>query len=163
MYSPTTKLCVDVLIKPLFLCLLFIIAEREGHWPPHLEADKNKIPIFSAADHVNYARWGLYYISSMETLPDNIHSHFMKGEHTIQFSDTPQSGIGSDMGTEVSYNRIVKRVAGSIGQSTNMETVEIYNQSLNSCCEVVEYLKAMEDKSSTKNMLIVEKKIQNFA
>ena len=82
-YSPTTKLCVDVLIKPLFLCLLFIIAEREGHWPPHLEADKNKIPIFSAADHVNYARWGLYYISSMEALPDNIHSHFIKGEHTI--------------------------------------------------------------------------------
>ena len=53
----TTKLWVDVIIKPLFLCLQFIRAEREGNWPLHLEAVKNMIPLFFAAGHVNYVRW----------------------------------------------------------------------------------------------------------
>ena len=60
--SLTTKLWVDVLIKPL-LCLLFIRAEREGDSVLHLEAVKNMIPLFFAAGHVNYARWGFYYFT----------------------------------------------------------------------------------------------------
>ena len=61
--SRTTKMWIDVLIKPLFLCLLFIRAEREGDSALHLEAVKNMIPLFFAAGHVNYARWGFYYFT----------------------------------------------------------------------------------------------------
>ena len=62
------------------------------------------------------------------------------------------------MRIEMSYNRIVKSEAGIIGQSTNMETVRVYDYSLNACFEVVECLEAMKDKSSTDNMHKEEKK-----
>ena len=136
-----------VLIKPLFLCLLFIRAEWEGDWPLNLEAVKNMIP-------------SLYYLRSMETLPDYVHSHFMKEEHTIQLSATPWSGIRSYKGIEVSYNQISKGAAEIIGQSTNMETVKVWAYSLNGCCEVVECLEAMEDKSSSDNMHKKEKELR---
>ena len=34
--SQTTKLWVDVLIKPVLLTMMFVRAEREGDWPLHL-------------------------------------------------------------------------------------------------------------------------------
>ena len=34
--SQTTKLWVDVLIKPVLLTMMVIPAEREGNWPRHL-------------------------------------------------------------------------------------------------------------------------------
>ena len=61
-------------------------------------------------------------------------------------------------GIEVSYNQIGKGVAGIIWQSTNMETVKVWAYSLNACCEVVECLEAMGDKSSTDNRHKEEKK-----
>ena len=56
----------------------------------------------------------------MEALPDNVHSHFMKGKHTFQISVTQWSGIWSYVGTEVSYTGISKRAPGIIEQSTNI-------------------------------------------
>ena len=156
--SRTTKLWVDVLIKPIFLCLLFVRAEREGDWPLHLEAVQNMIPLFFAAGHVNYARWGLYYLRSMEALPEDVQYHFMKGEHTVQLSDAVWAGVWSDMAIEVSYMRFGKGVAGIIGQSTNMETVKVWAYSLNACCEVVECLESMENKSSSPDNAHKEEK-----
>ena len=113
---------------------------------------------FFAAGHVNYPRWGLPYLRRMKAFSDNVHSHFMKGEHTIQLSASPWSRIWSDLGIEVLYNRIGKRVAGIIGQSTNMETVKVWAYCLNAYCEVAECLDAMKDKSSADNMHKEEKK-----
>ena len=62
------------------------------------------------------------------------------------------------MGIEVLHNRIGKGAAGIIGQSTNMETVKVWAQSLNACCELIKCLEAMEDKSSTNDMHKEEKK-----
>ena len=109
------------------------------------------IPLFVVADHVNYVRWGLYYLHSMEALPDNFHSHFLKVELTIQLFATPLSGIWSDMGIEVLYNRISKKAAGIIRQSKYMETVKVWAYSLNAYSEIVECLEAMEGRSSTDN------------
>jgi hypothetical protein len=36
--SKTTKMWVDVLIKPVLIMMMFIRAERESDWPLHLEA-----------------------------------------------------------------------------------------------------------------------------
>ena len=58
----------------------------------------------------------------MEALQDNVHSHFMNGEHTVQLSATTWSGIWSDMRIEVSHNQFGKRTTGIIEQSTNVET-----------------------------------------
>ena len=156
--SRTTKLWVDVLIKPMFLSLLFVRAEREGDWPLHLEAVQNMIPLFFAAGHVNYARWGLYYLRSMEALPDDVRYHFMKGEHTVQLSDAVWSGIWSDMAIETSYMRFGKGSAGIIGQSTNMETIKVWAYSMNACCEVVECLERMENEASSANNAHKEEK-----
>ena len=107
---------------------------------------------FFAANHVNYARWGLYYLRCMEALPDDVRSHFMKGEHTVQLLDNVWSGIWSDMAIEMSYMRFGKGSAGIIGQSTDMETVKVWAYSKNACCEIVNCLESMEDKpSSVKN------------
>ena len=63
--SLTTKHWVEDLIKPLFICLLFVRAEREGEWLLHLAAVKSMLPYFYAAGHHNYARYGLYYLHNM--------------------------------------------------------------------------------------------------
>ena len=65
--SKTSKLWIDGLIKPVFLMMRFVRAEREGEWPLHLSAVSDMIPYFFAAGHQNYARYGLYYLRSMES------------------------------------------------------------------------------------------------
>ena len=122
--SRTTKLWVDVHIKPLFLCLLFIRTELQEDWPL-LKNAKSMILLFFAANHVNYANQGLYYLCSMEAFSDHAYSHFMKGEHTIQLSAIPWLGMWSDMGIKVSYNQISKGVDGVTRQSRNMEKVKV--------------------------------------
>ena len=67
--SKTTKLWVDVLIKPMYIIMMFIRAEREGDWPLHLEAFSLMMPYFFAAGHTHYARYGLFYLRSIEALP----------------------------------------------------------------------------------------------
>ena len=73
--SRTTKLYIDVLIKPLYLCLLFTTEERKGIWLIHLEPVKNMIPLLIAAGDIYYGRWELYYLCSMEAFPNNIQFH----------------------------------------------------------------------------------------
>ena len=76
--SRTAKMWLDVFIKPVLIMMLYIRAEREGDWPLHLQAVKLMMPYFFASRHVNYARYGLYYLRSMEALPANVLEHFMK-------------------------------------------------------------------------------------
>ena len=40
------------------------MAEREGDWLLHLATFKKMLPYYFAAGHVNYARYGLYYLRS---------------------------------------------------------------------------------------------------
>ena len=47
---------VDVVIKAVFLSLMYIRAEREGDWHLHLEAVEAMLPLFYDADHINYVR-----------------------------------------------------------------------------------------------------------
>ena len=75
---------VDVFIKPVLTMMLYVRAEREGDWPLHLRAVKLMMPYFFASRHVNYARCGLYYLRSMEVLPEEVLQHFMKGDHVMR-------------------------------------------------------------------------------
>ena len=56
------KLWVNIVIKSVFIMMLYIRAERECDWPLHLEAVKQMMPYFYASGHVNYARYGLFYL-----------------------------------------------------------------------------------------------------
>ena len=77
--SRTEKLCVNIVIKSVFIMMLYIRAEREGDWPLHLEAVKQMMPYFYASGHVNYARYGLFHRSVHERRTyDAPHSWFME-------------------------------------------------------------------------------------
>ena len=80
--SRTSKMCIENFIKPV-LIMLFVRAEREADWALHLWAVKEMIPYFFAAGHVNYARYGLYYLRTMERLPTEVLTRFLKGEHVM--------------------------------------------------------------------------------
>ena len=60
--SRTTNLWVDNFIKPVFSMMLFVRAEREADWSLHLWAVAAMMPYSFAAGHINYARYGLYYL-----------------------------------------------------------------------------------------------------
>ena len=63
--SNTSKLWVDCFNKPVFIMMLYIRAEQQGDWPLHLVSLKQMLPYFFASSHVNYARYGLYYLRSI--------------------------------------------------------------------------------------------------
>ena len=69
----TIKIWVSVPINHLFLAFQFIRAtERWSLASLHLDAVKSIFPLFYAASHHNYARDGLYYLKSIENLPENV-------------------------------------------------------------------------------------------
>ena len=67
--SRTCKLWVDCLIKAVFIIMMYVRAERENDWSLHLVSIESMIPYFFAAGHVNYARYCLYYLRSMTSMP----------------------------------------------------------------------------------------------
>ena len=103
--SQTTKLWVDVLIKPVLLTMMFVRAEHEGDWPLHLATYKQMLPHLFAAGHVTYARYVLCYLREVERLPQEVLSHFTKGEHVMHHSAGSWNGIWSDMMSETTYMR----------------------------------------------------------
>ena len=69
--------------------MLYVRAEREGDWPLHLEAVKLMMSYFFASGHVNYARYGLFYLRRMETLPGDALQHSMKGSQSPLIMESP--------------------------------------------------------------------------
>jgi hypothetical protein len=89
--------------------MLFVRAEQEGEWPLHLYAVSKMLPYFFAAGHQNYARYGLYYMRSMERLPNDVLTKFMKGEHVKRHQAGYWNGIWSDMFT---FHKFCKHIIG---------------------------------------------------
>ena len=101
--SRKSKIWIENLIKPMLIMMLFVRAEREADWALHLWAVKEMIPYFFAAGHVNYARYGLYYLRTMERLPTDVLTRFMKGEHVMHLKSGFWNGIWSDMYIETLF------------------------------------------------------------
>ena len=61
---------------------------------------------FFASGHVNYyARYGLYYLRSMQRLHPNVLERFVQGEHVMHHQDGLWNGIWSDLFIETTYMR----------------------------------------------------------
>ena len=103
--SRTTKMWVDGFIKPVLTMMLYVRAERSGDWPLHLQAVKLMMPYFFASRHINYARYGFYYLRSMDALPENVLQHFMKGAHVMRHISGLWNGLWSDMFIETTFMR----------------------------------------------------------
>ena len=143
--SITSKHWVENLIKPVLLMVQFIRADREGEWALHLHAYKEMIPYFFAANHTNYARYGLYYQRCMEKLPPDILKHFLKGEHVMRHQDGIWNGIWVDMLIETTFMRYGKGPGGLIGVTLNPETVKKWALSLHTCNNVLRDLDTMRN------------------
>ena len=131
--SNTSKLWVDCFIKPVFIMMLYVRAEREGDWPLHLVAVKQMLPYFFASSHINYARYGLYYLRSMERLGQEELSKFMKGEHVMHHVPGLWNGIWSDMLIETTFMRYGHGPGGIIGITLKPETLKTWALSLHIC------------------------------
>ena len=55
--------------------MMYICAEREADWCLDLTAPKGMLPYFFATWHVNYARYGLDYLRSIEAMPKRRSCH----------------------------------------------------------------------------------------
>ena len=92
--SKTSQLWIDCLIKPVFVILRYIRAEREADWALHLNSVREMMPLFFAAGHTHYARYALYYLRTMEQLPPEVLKHFTAREHTMHHTPGYFNGIG---------------------------------------------------------------------
>jgi hypothetical protein len=70
-------LWVDTLIMPMFIIVKFVRAEREADWLMHHETFREMTPYFFAAGYVNYARYGMCYLRSIEALSGEVLVRFM--------------------------------------------------------------------------------------
>ena len=143
--SRTAHLWIDCLIRPVMIMMKYIRAERESDWPLHMHSVNEMIPLFFAAGHQNYARYGLYYIRSMEAMPSEVRKHFIKGEHTMHHTAGLANGIWSDMAIETTYMRYGHGRSGIIGLTLKPESLKTWSYSLHTCNRVISDLDDMRE------------------
>ncbi len=159
--SKTTKLWVDVLIKPVLLTLKYVRAEREGDWSLHLDTVYQMIPYFFAARHVNYARYGLYYLESMKKMPKTMLGHFMAGEHVMRHIEGSWNGIWSDMFIETTFMRYGHGKGGIIGITLKPQTLKTWALSLHACSQIVGDIAHMGDENVSRRSQGLHKEEMN--
>jgi len=103
------------------------------------------LPYFFAASHVNYARYGLYYLWSMEKLPKNILAHFMKGEHVMRHKPGVWNAIWSDMYIETTFIRYGHGPNGIIGITLQPSALQQWALSMHICSQLVQDVADMTD------------------
>lgn len=159
--SRTVKLWLDCLIKPVLIMMLFIRAEREAEWALHLYAVSLMMPYFFASGHVNYARYGLYYLRSMENLPREVLSKFMNGEHVMRHKAGIWNSIWSDMFIETTFMRYGHGPGGLIGITLKPSALKRWALSLHICSRLLKDLDEMRD--STQSCFITTHKEESKA
>ena len=128
--SRTAKVWVENLIIHVLIMMIYVRAEREAELSLHLWAMQQMIPHFFAAGHVNYGRYGLYYIRSMERLPENVLKRFLNGEHVMRHNHGVWNGIWSDMFIETTSMRYGKGPRDLVGVTLKRSTVKRWALSL---------------------------------
>ena len=117
----TAKDWVDCLIRPVFIMMVYVRAEREADWSLHILALKFMMPYFFAAGHINYACYGLYYLRSMESLPNLVLKHFMQREHVMGHIPGVWNAIWSDMFIERTFMTYGHGKRGIIGLTLKLK------------------------------------------
>ena len=100
---------------------------------------------FFAAGHLNYARYGLYYLSSMERLPDDILVQFTKGKHVMRHQAGIWNGMWSDMFIETTFMRYGHGPGGLVGITLNAAVMKQWALSLHTCSQLVKDLTDLKD------------------
>ena len=48
--------------------MLYVRPERDYDWPSHIAAVEQMLPYMFATGHLDYARYGLYYLRNMQAI-----------------------------------------------------------------------------------------------
>jgi len=120
--SRTARLWTDCVIIPVFNMMRYIRAERVSDWSLHVAVVRDMVALFFAASHLNYARYGLYYLRTMEQLPDDARDCFLRGEHTMHHIPGIFNGIWSDMAIDTTFMHYGHGRSGIINVTLKPET-----------------------------------------
>jgi hypothetical protein len=110
------------------------------------------MPYFFASAHFNYARYGLYYLRTMERLPPEVLDIFMRGEHTMCHKPGLCNGIWSDMWIETTFMRYGNGPNGIIGITLRPESLKRWAYSMHTCSMIVQDIADMLDESREKEV-----------
>lgn len=84
---PTGRLWVDCLIRPTFIALNLLRAERQGDFLLQQHCLTQMIPYFFAAGHHNYGRYITWYLRMVQNLPHDAKVDLLAGAHVCRNSD----------------------------------------------------------------------------
>ena len=59
-------------MRPSLILMFFIRAEQESDWPLYLWAVSRMVPYIFESAQVNYARYGMLYLTSVESFPTEV-------------------------------------------------------------------------------------------
>ena len=148
----TANVWVENLIKHVLIIFIYVRAERDAEWPLHFWTMQQMIPYFFAGGHVNYARFGLYYLRSMERLPENVLKRFLNGEHVMRHNPGVWNGILSDIVIEITFMRYGKGPGGLVGVTLKPSTVKRRALSLHNTSRVESYIDEMRHEQGTREV-----------
>ena len=146
--SKTCKLWLDYLLKPVFLAMDFIRAEREGNFPLHFATLKAMHPYYFAAGRANYARAVSSYLMNIESPPVDIFKGLVEGNHVMRYKKGIWSEISSDMFIESTFMRYGHSNTGFIGTTLKPETTKVWTLSRHVCGKLLQDLGEMRGNRS---------------
>ena len=146
--SRTAKVWVDLFIMPVLIMMQYCRAAHEGDWLLHLHSVRQILPYMFAAGHQNYARYGVYYLRSMNHLPSDVQQRFINGEQTMRHNQGIWNGVWSDMFIETTYMRYGHGPSGIIGTTTKPETLKTWALSMHACTTLITDLLDMDGSRS---------------
>ena len=103
------------------------------------------LPYYFAGGHVNYARYGVYYLRSMENLPTEVLSHFLKGHHVTRHIRGIWNAIWTDQFIETTFMKVGKSTCGIIGVTLKPKVVQTWALSRHICGQIESDLLSMEE------------------
>ncbi|KAK5899937.1 hypothetical protein CesoFtcFv8_009360 [Champsocephalus esox] len=83
-------------------------------------------------------------------MPEEVHEHFMKGQHTMHHRSGLFNGIWSDMAIATTFMRYGHGQNGIIGITLRPETLKTWAYSMHACNKVVGNLDLMRDHEQQK-------------
>ena len=116
----------------------------------------NSNPVTRLVIHVGpymfmlFHRYGLYYLRSMEHLPDDLLQEFLMGRHVMRHNQGIWNGIWSDMFIESTFMRYGHESGGLTGLTVKPSAVTRWALSLHICSQLRGDLAAMKDKQTDK-------------
>ena len=150
--SKTCKLWIDLVIKPAFIIMLYTRSDHEGDFSLHLYATILMLPYIFAAHKYHYARFGLFYVRSMQWMPEQCQEKFLKGEHALRLKAGINNAVPSDQFIECTWMRKGKSEDGVIGNTQQPQTTATWVYSRNASQTLINDLRAMTEESSKIDM-----------